>query len=135
MLETLGLGSHKWASCFITICQLFPNFSLWKRSYEYSSSALVSCVDPRDTRMFHSRCQIKSENYHKTRERPILTTRLPGSDYYHKTRDSSCKCPHCLIVGFTSKARFFLFKCNIRGAWVAQSVKRPTSARSRSRGP
>ena len=23
----------------------------------------------------------------------------------------------------------------IRGAWVAQSVKRPTSARSRSRGP
>ena len=26
-------------------------------------------------------------------------------------------------------------KCKTRGAWVAQSVKRPTSARSRSRGP
>ena len=28
-----------------------------------------------------------------------------------------------------------VLKTNSRGAWVAQSVKRPTSARSRSRGP
>ena len=28
-----------------------------------------------------------------------------------------------------------LLKTENRGAWVAQSVKRPTSARSRSRGP
>ena len=28
-----------------------------------------------------------------------------------------------------------LLKSAMRGAWVAQSVKRPTSARSRSRGP
>ena len=28
-----------------------------------------------------------------------------------------------------------LSRINIRGAWVAQSVKHPTSARSRSRGP
>ena len=30
---------------------------------------------------------------------------------------------------------FAHFKTVLRGAWVAQSVKRPTSARSRSRGP
>ena len=30
---------------------------------------------------------------------------------------------------------YHTFKEELRGAWVAQSVKRPTSARSRSRGP
>ena len=34
----------------------------------------------------------------------------------------------------TEKTGFFKIPCT-RGAWVAQSVKRPTSARSRSRGP
>ena len=36
---------------------------------------------------------------------------------------------------FCREVQFLLSKCYLlRGAWVAQSVKRPTSARSRSRG-
>ena len=41
---------------------------------------------------------------------------------------------HCVLVE-TEKVKGLYQKGWERGAWVAQSVKRPTSARSRSRGP
>ena len=41
----------------------------------------------------------------------------------------------CLQFSLHNAADKLSLKCNSRGAWVAQSVKRPTSARSRSRGP
>ena len=42
---------------------------------------------------------------------------------------------HCLIHDPANCWPEAFRKLHCRGAWVAQSVKRPTSARSRSRGP
>ena len=48
-----------------------------------------------------------------------------------------CKMPYIRRTksGFKNLDIYLLLKVFCRGAWVAQSVKRPTSARSRSRGP
>ena len=54
--------------------------------------------------------------------------RSPSDKIRNELKESSIR-----AVCFTARAFKILFQG--RGAWVAQSVKRPTSARSRSRGP
>ena len=94
MLETLVLGVINGCPALSQLAYwLFPNFSLCKESCGYSSLACVSCVDPGETKEVSFSLSNHNENY-------------------HKTRDNSCKCPHCFRVGFASKAQFFLFKCN-----------------------
>ena len=54
----------------------------------------------------------------------------------NKTRLGDVDCEAGVTVSDSGRlARVSVRKGPLGGAWVAQSVKRPTSARSRSRGP
>ena len=58
---------------------------------------------------------------------PTLDSMLSMEPAWDSLSLSLCPSPQLVLSLFKIKRK--------RGAWVAQSVKRPTSARSRSRGP
>ena len=123
--NSLNCVTHSWRSL------LHPSIP---KNHIKLASTPVTCVIPASCFLSHSPGPKQGWSVFGKHRRVLVGAVLNLSKPSEKEKMSKKEVVTCHGLE-TDRYFFFVKKFIYWGAWVAQSVKRPTSARSRSRGP